>query len=122
MTAKQAVACKVTPERKAALEKAAKAKGTTISELLLEGFDNAGRIHFLEAKLRDVQSQLGQLESKYEQATGHRPTYAKKITVPVTAAEHRLISKAALEAGMHRGQFIRSILSGQQKIPALESR
>jgi len=122
MTAKQAVALKVTPERKAALEKAAKAKGTTMTEVLLEGFDNAGRIHYLESKLREVQNQLGQLESKYQQATGHKPTYAKKITVPVTNAEHRLISKAALDAGMHRGQFIRSILSGQKKIPALESR
>ena len=120
---KKIVAMKVDEARKTALEQQAKEQGKTITDILLEGLDNATHTHFLKQQIQELHDKNQELEAKYMQATGHKVNMQKRITVPVTDREYQIISKAAAEAKLSRGRFVRSVLIDETRpAPALVKR
>ena len=87
--------------------------------MLLGGLENAGKTHFLESKIKDMQEQITELITKYEKVTGKKAKTTRKITIPVTDQEFKAIHKAAFDAGLPKSQFVRKYLTNQKPIPAL---
>ena len=119
MVKNKLVAMKMDAFKKLELEKFAKEQGKTITEVLLGGLENAGKTHFLESKIKDMQEQITELITKYEKVTGKKAKTTRKITIPVTDQEFKAIHKAAFEAGLPKSQFVRKYLTNQKPIPAL---
>ncbi len=84
-----------------------------VTDLLLEGLKTTEKTQHLEGKIARLEEQLTELNSKYEQATGRKAVTKKRITVPVTDTEYAKIRKAAFDAKMPHGQFMRGILTGE---------
>jgi len=117
--AKKIVAMKLDEARKAELEAMAQKQGKTVTDVLLEALGSAERTYHLEAKVTDLQSQISEVMRKYEDVTGRKMKTTYKITIPVTRTEYRQISKAAIDAGLPRGRFLRGVLAGSKTTPAL---
>ena len=121
MSKTQVISTKVTPEKRQEIEAWAKSKGKSVSDYMQETIQNAGQIHYLQQQLKDMEARVQDMERRYRDATGRRIKTAKKITVPVTHEEYKQISRAALEAGLPRGQFLRELAgrSGSFTAPGL---
>ena len=105
--AKVVVAMKVDPARKLDMERQAKAQCKTMTDLLVEGFDSAGEIYQLRNKLEDQQQQIQELVRKYQAATGKKVNTTKRLSIPVTDQEWTAITKAAIDAKMAKGEYMR---------------
>lgn len=119
--AKKIVAMKVHESEKEELEQLAKASGRTVTDLLMEGLRSVKRMNYLETQNQDMQEQIRELTRRVERATGRKPRTTRRITIPVTEGEFRRINKLAFEAGLPKGQFMRGIMTGDRKLPALKS-
>ena len=73
----------------------------------------------MEQELKELKAQFADLNRKYEDATGRKAKTTKKITVPVTEAEYQAIHRAAFEASLPKGRYLRELLGAQKHLPAL---
>lgn len=104
---------KLEADQIAKLKEDAKQAETTVSAIVENGIFKAEETQRLKTQVNKHEATIKELQRKYEAATGRKPATTKRITIPVTDAEHKAIKDAAHHANMPMTQVMRRIITGR---------
>ena len=112
---KKIISIKIDESEKLKLERQSREQGKTMTEIIMEGLHDAAKMYHLEARVKEQERIIQDVQRRYRNATGRRMDMKRKVTIPVTEQEYQAIVSGSQQMGIGKGQFVRRAIIARKE-------